>query len=134
MRFQKHLPCISSLGWRGSVNIQINSFIEEESENSRALRGPSSIVHCPGFFWRDGALAGSPPAVTPSSAGAGGRHHTCELSRMPQLGAVHLTLGPQGESKRPRAQPMIRVTTSFLLEVKLGQLCGRALPPAPHSL
>lgn len=122
------------LGWRGSVNIQINSFIEEESENSRALGGPSSIVGCPGFFWRDGAPAGSPPAVTPSSAGAGGQHHTHELSRNPQLGAVHLTLGPQGESKRPRAQPTIRVTTSFLLEVKLGQLCGRALPPAPHSL
>lgn len=30
-----------------------------------------------------------------------------ELSRMPQLGNVHLTVGPQGDSKYPRAHPSL---------------------------
>lgn len=118
-----------------SVGIQMNSFTGE-SENSSALGGPFSIVGCSGFVWSGGAPAGSPGALTASLAGAGGWHHTQELSRMPQLSGVHPTVGPQGESKHPRAQPMIRVTTSFLLNVKLGQLCSCALPPPPpfHSL
>ena len=52
---------------------------------------------------------------------------------MLQLSGVHLTVGPPGESTRPTAQPTIRVTASFLLHIKLGQLCGRP-PPPPYSI
>lgn len=91
------------------VFIQLNSFRERKDLKLGWPRGPLYSAE----FAKGGSLGGrGPPAGSPLRLSPHLQHTSYpvpsqELSRRPRLGRVHVTVGPQGESKPPRAHPAL---------------------------